>query len=517
MLTTSLPKNQQYSQEESLRDCTAPKPLEYLRIQGFANNEIRFTVRSKSLGPSRVHLLDEAHLIGRKDSRRNNPYGDSYPQKLKNRADRLRAFLMWLSQIESELGWHTCPVPDIFTYCTPTENYKGKPIKSDRLTFAVHPDGTMSGWDEEAGQFVCSVHIATARAKIQALLDVANELQVTLINSAELGGDNRATAFTRRARHTLLEAGDVMQSLCPSVTDGAAANARAITLTLPGSTPEALRACAAWSSWLLNCLMQEVRDCRHPVYYFSVWELQKRGALHLHLCIGGNPDQVSMEFLKTLGDRLIARWFELLKVMGTRRKVSRGGKTGRLPGIDMFARSETAIQARGGPKSWRDYPEKWQADNQPIKKNVAAYFSKYASKNATSGNKNKVFNAYSPSRWWSCSTNIREEIKKYRFDYTVAYHPVESNQLIEDCLEVWPSDFQYSYDFRIISKHEEEGKETTSINVVNGITKICYWDKAIFKEAHQAFKDLKSTFSETGRLREQKETVYTPVDTCRQI
>ena len=77
MLTTSLPKNQQYSQEESLRDCTAPKPLEYLRIQGFANNEIRFTVRSKSLGPSRVHLLDEAHLIGRKDSRRNNPYGDS--------------------------------------------------------------------------------------------------------------------------------------------------------------------------------------------------------------------------------------------------------------------------------------------------------------------------------------------------------------------------------------------------------------------------------------------------------
>jgi hypothetical protein len=424
---------------------------------------------------------------------------------------------MWLCQVEKELGWHSCPVADIFSYIPPLENYTGKPIKSERLRFLVHPDGRMSAWDGDDGQQVANFHVATAKERIQRLLDVTNELQVTRVNSAELGGDNRATAFTRRARHTLLEAGDVMQDMCPSVTDGAAANARAVTLTLPGSTSEALRACAAWSSWLLNCLMQVVRDCGHPVYYFSVWELQKRGALHLHLCIGGNPDQVPMDFLKTLGDRLIARWFELLKVMATHRKVSRGGKTGRLPGVDMFERSETAIQARGGPKSWRDYPEKWQADNQPIKKNVAAYFSKYASKNATSGNKNKVFNAYSPSRWWSCSSNIREEIKKYRFDYTVAYHPVESNQLIEDLLEVCPSDFQYSYDFRIISKHEEEGKETTSINVVNGITKIYYWDKAIFKEAHQAVKDLKTTFSETGRLREQKETVYTPVDTCRQI
>ncbi|MFM6214563.1 hypothetical protein, partial [Planktothrix sp.] len=70
MIITSLPKNQLYSQEESLRDCTTPKPLEYLRIQGFANNELRFTVRSKSLGPSRVHLLNESQLVGRKKSRR---------------------------------------------------------------------------------------------------------------------------------------------------------------------------------------------------------------------------------------------------------------------------------------------------------------------------------------------------------------------------------------------------------------------------------------------------------------
>lgn len=505
MLSTILLQSNTYSQGESYqKDCTAPKPLEYLRVQGFANNEIRLTVRSKFLGPSRVHLLNESQLVGRKKSRRNNSYGDRLPQKLKNRADRLKAFLMWLCQVEKELGWHSCPVPDIFSYIPPSKNYTGKPIKSERLRFAVYSDGSMSAWDGDDGEQVANFHVATAKERIERLLDVTNELQVAPVNGAELGGDNRATAFTRRARHTLLEAGDVMQDMCPSVSPDAAANARAITLTLPGSTPEALRVCAAYSSWLLNCLMQVVRDCLHPVYYFSVWELQKRGALHLHLCIGGNPDQVSMEFLEILGNRLITRWFELLKVMATRRKVSRGGKTGRLPGIDMFERSDKAVQARGGPKSWRDYPEKWQSDNQAIKKNVAAYFSKYASKTATSGDKSKVYDTYSPSRWWSCSTNIRAEIKKYRFDFTVAYHPVETNQLIEDCFEVCPTICQYSYSFRIISKHEEKGSES-SINVVNGITKVCYWDKAQFKEVHQLFKDLKTTFSEIGQLREVKD------------
>lgn len=534
MLTISLLPSRISSQGETLqRDCTAPKPLEYLRVQGFANNEIRLTVRSKTLGPSRVHLLNEsqaltansqllkdsylqAHpkkrdqitVLHRFDSsRRNNQYADNLSQRRKNKCDRFRAFLIWLAQIEQELGWHSCPVADIFSYLQPTSKYNGKSVRSERLRFLVHPDGRMSGWDEKAKEFVCSFDIEAARAKIRRLLDITDELQVALNTRAEIGQDNRPTAFTRRARHTLLEAGAVMQSLCPSADlSSSAANARAITLTLPGSTPEAYRALAAYSSWLLNCLNQEIRDCGLPVYCFSVWELQKRGALHLHLCLGGNPEQVSMDFLEQLGNQLITRWFELLKVMGTQRLISRGGKTGRLPGIDMFARSDKAVQARGGPTSWKDSPKKWQSDNQPIKKNIAAYFSKYASKNVTSGNKNNVLNAYSPSRWWACNSKVRAEIKKWRFDYTVPYQPIESNQLIEECLNIWKVFGQYSYTFRIITGNIEGSEgESSQINVVNGVTKICYWDKSVFREVWEAFRDLKPVLSEVGNLRQSKD------------
>ncbi|MFM6214560.1 hypothetical protein, partial [Planktothrix sp.] len=481
------------------------KPLEYLRIQGFANNELRFTVRSKSLGPSRVHLLNESQLVGRKKSRRNNSYGDRLPQKLKNRADRLKAFLMWLCQVEKELGWHSCPVPDIFSYIPPSKNYTGKPIKSERLRFAVYPDGSMSAWDGDDGEQVANFHVATAKERIERLLVITNELQEKPRKSCGIGFDNPRRIFTKRARHKLLEAGEVVQDLCPT-SDSLqyAANFRAITLTLPGSTQEAYRALAAYSSWLINRLLQTVRDAKFKIHYFGVWELQKRGALHVHLGIGANPEDASMEELEELGNKIAKKWFKLLKEMSTTEEISRGGKKGRLPGIDMFELSPEASAKNGGIKTWRDRPDVWKWDNLPIKKNVAAYFSKYTSKNVDSGNKKKAFEHYCPSRWWFMGKAISDEIKARRFDYTVAYHPVESNQLIEDVLEVWPSICQYSYDFRIIAKHEENGNES-SLNIVNGITKIYYWDRSVFKDVHQVLKDLKTTFSETGRLREIKD------------
>jgi hypothetical protein len=369
----------------------------------------------------------------------------------------------------------------------------------------VYPDGTMKGWDEEAGEFVCSFKIATAKQTIQGRLDINNELQENRRNPVPIGFDNPKRIFTKRARHKMLEAGEVVQDLCPSPDSlQYAANFRAITLTLPGSTPEAYRALAAYSSWLVNRLLQGVRDFKFKVHYFGVWELQKRGALHIHLGIGANPEDGTMEELEELGNKIIKKWFKLLKEMSTTKAISRGGKKGRLPGIDMFELSPENSARNGGIKSWRDRPDKWQSKNQAIEKNVAAYFSKYTSKNVDSGNKGKTFKHYCPSRWWFMGKAISDEIKARRIDYTVVYNPTESNQLIEDILETWPSICQYSYDFRITSRHEENGTES-AINVVNGITKIYYWDRDVFKEVHQVFKDLKTTFSETGRLREVKD------------
>lgn len=511
----SLLDNQHYSQVESFRDCTALKPLVYLRVQGSANNEIRITRRSASIGKSYNYLQNESQLLKEnngssnplerfKASRRNNRYCDNLPQRRKNKADRLRAFLIWLSEVEGKDGYYRCLVPDIFQYLPVNARYNGQRIQSERLTFISYPDGTLEGWDIETGKQIVDLNINEAKTRMQSLLVITDELQVSSDSPQNIGQDNRKTSFTRRARHTLLEAGQVIQNLCPSdVPSEYAANARAITLTLPGSTPEVIQALAAYSSWILNNLLQTVRDCEKPIYNFGVWELQNRGALHAHICIAAKPEDASMEFLEQLGNAIIDRWFQLLKVMASTRKISRGGKTGRLPGLDMFARSETAVKSRGGPDSWRDYPEKWRADNLPIKKNVAAYFSKYASKNASSGNKLKVFNSYCPSRWWFCSSTIRAEIKKWRFDYTVPYNPDESESELEQVLKAFPSSSQYSYSFRITQDNPNalEGDEPSRINVVNGLVYVYYWTPENFPEIWELFRDMKPIFAEVGHYR----------------
>lgn len=532
MLSNILLQSRTYSQRETSRECTYSKPLEYIRIQGFANNEIRFTVRSKTLGPSKIYLNEETQLLHQQSlhqrkffqeknpkkferysslyrfetSRRHNQYTDNLPQRRKNKCDRFRAFLIWLAEIEGKDGYHRCPVPDIFQYLPVNRRYNGQKVKSENLTFISYPDGTLEGWDIETEKQIVDLNINEARERIQKLLVITGELQVTPKNRAEIGQDNRKTAFTRGARHTLLEAGQVIQNLCPSTDLSThAANARAITLTLPGSTPESYRALAAYSSWILNCLLQVVRDCKKPIHHFGVWELQKRGALHAHICIGADPSLVPMEFLEELGNRIVNRWFELLKVMASQREIKRGDKVGRLPGIDMFARSEIAVRDRPGPDTWRDHPEKWKADNLPIRKNVAAYFSKYASKNVDSGNKFKALNAYCPSRWWFCSGSVRSEIKNWRFDYTVPYDLIGSNQLIQECLGIWKPKAGYSYNFKIKAEYQGVRGWLSQGNIVNGVTKIYYWDNSIFREVWEAFRDLKPVLSEIGSFRERRD------------
>ncbi|MGL5134344.1 MAG: hypothetical protein ACRC78_17600 [Planktothrix sp.] len=385
-------------------------------------------------------------------------------------------------------------------------------------------DGRVSVWDDDLATFLPerSTTVEKLRNRVQSLLDIISELQETPKSLSNLGDDNPDTVFGKNARHRLLEAGAVVQNKCPSRDPKYGANAVAITLTLPGSTPEAKRALAALSSWVVNNLLQTIRDCSVDLYEFFVWELQERGALHIHQCLGAPPDDCSIDELKVIAKKIVDKWFQLLKLMAGTDSISRGGKKGNLPGIDMFERSEKAI-SRGGPKTWRDNPEKWQWDIQPINKDVAAYFSKYASKNAEAGNKKSIISAYSPSRWWGKNKLVMDEIKANRFDYTVAYCPGETDDLIETGLEVFPPVCEYEYSFLITTKsfkieyNPELESETIDIdsevtmNVVNGFTKVTYWKREEFREVWQLFKDLKPTFSEVGYYRKLKSDI--PVHT----
>ena len=287
-----------------------------------------------------------------------------------------------------------------------------------------------------------------------AALDITNRLQ----GMVELGTDNPQRGFTKRARHTLLEAGAITDKL-------AGKNAICVTLTLPGSTQESIRALAAYTSWFTNNLMQPIRDWRvkfdKKIEYFYVWEPQKRGALHIHICLMANPNQESLENLMKLGHKVKDSWYWLLKEMATTKPVKRFGKKGGvLPGIDMFARAN----ARGKIKSWKNRPDKWEWDIQEVKKSVAAYFSKYAGKNAAPSSKKQFTRGskvYCPSRWWGKSKGINEAIKANRFEYYVSVPNLQSSSLLEAVrqeLELLPIVKAYSYPWQVL---EHKYQETT--------------------------------------------------------
>lgn len=309
-------------------------------------------------------------------------------------------------------------------------------------------------------------------AAAAAALDIRNGLQ----EIHPLGSDHPQKSFTRQARHTLLEAGAVTDKL-------AGKNAVLLTLTLPGSTSESLRATAAYSGWILNNLMQCVRDWRKKfkkqIEYFYVWEWQKRGALHIHICLAADSNEESIDRLIQLARKQKDTWYHLLKRMATTEPVKRfGKKEGNLPGIDMFARANQ----NGKVKSWRNRPDKWEWDIQQVTKSVGAYFAKYAGKNAAPSNK-KEFDkyaksgkkCYSPSRWSGKSKGIQQAIKANRFTYELEMPNLESSGMLEAVRQemlLQPLVKAYTYPWQVLDyKYKEQ----------IWLGEKCYGNKGLFK------------------------------------
>ena len=130
-----------------------------------------------------------------------------------------------------------------------------------------------------------------------------------------------------------------------------------LTFTLPASTLEAYETLSAYSSCVTDLFNKYIHRNFHLKYHrLSVWELQKRGALHLHIIVGSH-DPEGMEKVKQGFKRQAMRILD---------NISEKSK------VDMWER------AAGG--SWRDDKQKLQADAQYVKKSVARYLAKYLSK-----------------------------------------------------------------------------------------------------------------------------------------
>ena len=181
-----------------------------------------------------------------------------------------------------------------------------------------------------------------------------------------------------------------------------------ITLTLPGSTKEALETFAAHSSEILDAYFQRVRkhfsnsydenQVERAIDYVGVWEAQTRGALHLHVAIGIFDHAMFVEMR-----RVHKRWWcKLLKTYSEK------------TGVDLFGR------AQGG--SWRNKWRYVQTDCSLVEKSVKRYMSKYMTKGSANG---EPLPFATPRRWWLMSRELRQEVISRRESVVVLYDDID--------------------------------------------------------------------------------------------
>lgn len=161
-----------------------------------------------------------------------------------------------------------------------------------------------------------------------------------------------------------------------------------LTGTVPGSGSAIAETVSRYSGWLMNRVKQWFRDGFSTDYAVSaVWELQKRGMLHIHLCVLSVDKTVLARFLEQWKDR----WNGLLIELSEQTKV------------DLFQKNKYW--------SWREDLQATRQDAQWLIKNPAQYLAKYLSKGSRQEASDSEFH---PSRWWSVDRKTGGEAKAER-------------------------------------------------------------------------------------------------------
>lgn len=174
------------------------------------------------------------------------------------------------------------------------------------------------------------------------------------------------------------------------------------TFTLPADTPEAIAALNSYTSWLNNSLTEFVREVlprRHGGVWALVckWEIQNRGAYHLHIVLAqlpripvslheegklprvkslrwGSPDEAKQKTESSPEHLGILDREELIQNL-TDFWQSRLAYIGKKAGVDMFAATSEAQQGR----QWKDIAH-IAVRIEGVKHSTAAYMAKYMAK-----------------------------------------------------------------------------------------------------------------------------------------
>lgn len=223
--------------------------------------------------------------------------------------------------------------------------------------------------------------------------------------------------FSRRARRTIQRIGGVVDTKYDK------SDCLFLTGTLPGSTYESMEAFAKWSGYATDRIGAWLRNQKIEYDSFHVWELQRRGALHIHMLIA-TKDQSLYKFVQ---ENWKAHWTKILNDIGKKEN------------IDMWARS------KGG--SWKDSQEVIQTRALPVEKSVSAYLSKYATKGNTHMAKSKGFTVkFYPSRWWGCSRALRQSLDELTSCHSAEISDSQAYELRQKLYFIQDQSFKsYSY------------------------------------------------------------------------
>lgn len=318
-----------------------------------------------------------------------------------------------------------------------------------------------------------------------SILDIISKSQQVKRYERPWGKLQTTKTFTTNAKQKILEAGAVVDMhYNPDCR-------YELTLTIPGSGLDVYDVVSRYSGYIVNRLTQIVRRWEAKgadVGWFFVWEHQERGALHMHWCIAVDGEPMLSDYLCR---QLRAKWYELLEELSVKTHT------------DLFKK-------RGFSGTWRYSPEVWQSNISVVRKSIAAYFSKYMSKNVENSRLNRdrgkeqteqrikhpnrlsnarVFSIH-PSRYWGSSSRIKSLCKRYRVSVSFAVASDKEGNYVAEAIEQWVSHLQGA--FTKVSRSFRKACPITDFVYCEGWESKLWFDSSLMPQMVRLFKFIKT-------------------------
>jgi hypothetical protein len=286
---------------------------------------------------------------------------------------------------------------------------------------------------------------------------------------------NKPKSFTKVSGQRVRESGAAISIAC----ENEMRFANEVTLTLPANTQEAFTALAAYSAYAVNRLFQPIRrKYGEMCLWFFVWEYQKRGALHLHICIS-HPDEMEGLYICS---QLIEQWHKILEDISE------------LANTCMFSDKR---------KDRCTIRSNHQHHTSQIREDVGRYFSKYAGK--TESKNEWYIQKFPVARFWGSSRSLKRIVRENSLQFDFDYQGNEEEaiakytSIIESIIEKLPIVSFSSYEFSVGSQSKSvmrfypKNRKILSIQkgkiFAEGERSTFYFSQTEFKKAKELIKN----------------------------